>query len=164
MGTFVETIMFYLIRQWGLGDSMAIERPLSEYGRAEITHNVEFTFHPVLRTFEPVRLPSGTAPTARNMARALGLADAYPLTNNRLVAKDVVQNACVVGMDEQTMLLSAADSADPDGMTFHACLLDKHAYAMVECKRVGKEGNVKGPQTIEKAKQGAYVARTTSST
>ena len=35
---------------------------------------------------------------------------------------------------------------------------------MVECKRVGvEEGCNKGPQTIEKAKQGAYVARMTSS-
>ena len=35
---------------------------------------------------------------------------------------------------------------------------------MLECKRVGvEEGIKKGPQTIEKAKQGAYVARTTSS-
>jgi hypothetical protein len=37
-------------------------------------------------------------------------------------------------------------------------------YAMVECKRVGvEEGVRKGPQTIEKAKQGAYVARAVSS-
>jgi len=37
-------------------------------------------------------------------------------------------------------------------------------YAMFECKRVGiEEGTTKGPQTIEKAKQGAYVARTASS-
>ena len=36
-------------------------------------------------------------------------------------------------------------------------------YAMFECKRVGvEEGTKKGPQTIEKAKQGAYVARTVS--
>lgn len=36
-------------------------------------------------------------------------------------------------------------------------------YAMFECKRVGvEEGQKKGPQTIEKAKQGAYVARTVS--
>lgn len=34
---------------------------------------------------------------------------------------------------------------------------------MFECKRVGKEGNAKGPQTIEKAKQGAYVALMVSS-
>jgi len=37
-------------------------------------------------------------------------------------------------------------------------------YAIFECKRVGvEEGNQKGPQTIEKAKQGAYVARSASS-
>ena len=36
-------------------------------------------------------------------------------------------------------------------------------YAMFECKRVGvEEGSKKGPQTIEKAKQGSYVARTVS--
>lgn len=35
---------------------------------------------------------------------------------------------------------------------------------MFECKRVGvEEGNKKGPQTIEKAKQGSYVAKTVSS-
>ena len=35
---------------------------------------------------------------------------------------------------------------------------------MFECKRVGiEEGMTKGPQTIEKAKQGAYVARMASS-
>ena len=35
---------------------------------------------------------------------------------------------------------------------------------MLECKRVGvEEGMKKGPQTIEKAKQGSYVARTVSS-
>ncbi len=33
-------------------------------------------------------------------------------------------------------------------------------YAIFECKRVGvEEGAKKGPQTIEKAKQGAYVAK-----
>lgn len=37
-------------------------------------------------------------------------------------------------------------------------------FANDECKRVGvEEGMKKGPQTIEKAKQGAYVARTVSS-
>jgi hypothetical protein len=37
-------------------------------------------------------------------------------------------------------------------------------FAIAECKRVGiEEGNKKGPQTIEKAKQGAYVARSVSS-
>ncbi len=39
-----------------------------------------------------------------------------------------------------------------------------HPFAVLECKRVGvEEGVKKGPQTIEKAKQGAYVARSVSS-
>ena len=37
-------------------------------------------------------------------------------------------------------------------------------FAIIECKRVGvEEGAKRGPQTIEKAKQGAYVARAVSS-
>jgi hypothetical protein len=37
-------------------------------------------------------------------------------------------------------------------------------YAIFECKRVGvEEGMKKGPQSIEKAKQGAYVAKSLSS-
>ena len=42
--------------------------------------------------------------------------------------------------------------------------LMSHPFAAIECKRVGvEEGVKKGPQTIEKAKQGAYVARALSS-
>ena len=42
--------------------------------------------------------------------------------------------------------------------------LRRRPFAIFECKRVGvEEGTRKGPQTIEKAKQGAYVARTVSS-
>jgi hypothetical protein len=41
--------------------------------------------------------------------------------------------------------------------------LCRRPFAIFECKRVGvEEGMRKGPQTIEKAKQGAYVARTVS--
>lgn len=47
LGTFIEIIMFYLLRKWGENDSIAIERPLAEYGCEEITHNVEFTLHPI---------------------------------------------------------------------------------------------------------------------
>lgn len=49
LGTMVEIITFYFLRQWGVLDNISIERPLPEYGYPEITHNVEFTLHPVVR-------------------------------------------------------------------------------------------------------------------
>jgi hypothetical protein len=53
---------------------------------------------------------------------------------------------------------------DNDVIELHIYEQRKKAYAIFECKRVGvEEGMTKGPQTIEKAKQGAYVARTASS-
>ena len=56
-----------------------------------------------------------------------------------------------------------------DDVDTESCLLtisevSSQPFALFECKRVGvEEGMKKGPQTIEKAKQGAYVARTVSS-
>ena len=50
------------------------------------------------------------------------------------------------------------------GKSIHVAKQYHSPFAMVECKRVGvEEGCKKGPQTIEKAKQGAYVAQMTSS-
>ena len=52
--------------------------------------------------------------------------------------------------------------ANSDG-TYAVVTLLQRPFAIFECKRVGvEEGMKKGPQTIEKAKQGAYVARTVS--
>jgi len=49
-------------------------------------------------------------------------------------------------------------------MALTISVLSQHPFAIFECKRVGvEEGMKKGPQSIEKAKQGAYVARAVSS-
>lgn len=163
LGTFIETIVFYLLRQWGENDSVAIERPLAEYGHEEITHNVEFTLHPVRHVYPSIEIPANIPITARQIAKRIELADTFVLTGQKVINKGVIQNACVIGSDEKSMVIAAPDRVSTNSTTLHTYILDKHAYAMIECKRVGKEGDAKGPQTIEKAKQGAYVAKTTSS-
>ena len=163
LGTFIETIVFYLLRQWDENGSIAIERPLAEYGREEITHNVEFTLHPIQKVFPIFTIPSDIPATPRRIAQYIDLPDNYILTSNKVVNKEVIQNACIIAVDEQSMVLAAPDRITADGTNMHSYIVNKHAYAMIECKRVGKEGDAKGPQTIEKAKQGAYVAKTTSS-
>ena len=163
LGTFIETIVYYLLRQWGENDSTAIERPLAEYGRAEITHNVEFTLHPIRKIYDSFEFASSIPTTAHRIARKIELPETFTLTSNKLINKGVIQNACVIGATDDSIAVASPDSISADGTNIHAFVLDKHAYAMIECKRVGKEGDSKGPQTIEKAKQGAYVAKTTSS-
>lgn len=49
LGTLVEIITYYLLNEWHFSENIAIERGLAEYGNAEITHNVEFTMHPILQ-------------------------------------------------------------------------------------------------------------------
>ena len=55
------------------------------------------------------------------------------------------------------------EAFDRHQAVIEAEVLHRQPWAILECKRVGvEEGVKKGPQTIEKAKQGAYVARTIS--
>ena len=163
LGTFIETIIFYLLRQWNENDSIAIERPLAEYGRKEITHNVEFTLHPIRAKYPAFNIPDTIPTTARKVADKIQLPTTFSLTSNKVISKGIIQNACIIGTDEHSIVIATPDKVTSNYATMHAYVLDKHAYAMIECKRVGKEGDAKGPQTIEKAKQGAYVAKTTSS-
>ena len=50
LGTLVEIITYYLIKTWGLNNQISIERGLEEYGNPDITHNVEFSLHPIVRS------------------------------------------------------------------------------------------------------------------
>lgn len=162
LGTFIETIVFYLLRYWGESDVVAIERPLAEYGREEITHNVEFTLHPIVRRYTERQVSQNVPLTAKRIVNELSINGDYQLANNKLIDKGVLQNGYVVGYNNNTMTLANLDNISTECVNIHATELAKHAYAMIECKRVGKEGDAKGPQTIEKAKQGAYVAKVTS--
>ena len=51
LGTIVEIITFYLLESWGLNSAISIETKIAEYGRPEITHNVEYSLHPVSDTY-----------------------------------------------------------------------------------------------------------------
>lgn len=49
LGTLIEVITFYTLKSWGLRNNICIERPLSEYANAGISHNVEYSLHPVIQ-------------------------------------------------------------------------------------------------------------------
>jgi hypothetical protein len=98
------------------------------------------------------------------MRRAFGIEGAGK-SMALLSREGVLRNSCVLA-DSATGPIRVAHLDQLSGDSALVSLLDLHAhpYAIVECKRVGvEEGMKKGPQTIEKAKQGAYVARTVSS-
>lgn len=167
LGTLVEIIAYYLLREWGLADCISIERGLPEYGYTEITHKVEFMLHPVIkRDFlcgEPV-----PPLTFAKLHRLLGKSffDGFSLKEqNTLLDKNcILKNSCLLAEDENSIIIANILDGKNDNQMIEISNLYKSPYAMVECKRVGvEEGCKKGPQTIEKAKQGAYVAQTTSS-
>jgi hypothetical protein len=168
LGTLVEIITYYLLKTWGLNNQISIERGLAEYGNPDITHNVEYSLHPIVRSSFVTVDKSEKSITSNIILKAL-TASGFELTgferkNNQLLSNNILRNACTIATSDNSFLLCSIKSDLGEKLELHIYEQNKKPYAMFECKRVGvEEGMTKGPQTIEKAKQGAYVARTASS-
>ena len=102
LGTLVEIITYYALKSWNFRENVAVERALPEYKNPAITHNVEFSLHPILRR-QVIPLQKFTLPlTTAKLRRAL---DAQKFVHGDLIAKPaqvlsndgVLRNACVFG-------------------------------------------------------------------
>lgn len=169
LGTLVEIVTYYTIRAWGMRDHIVIERPLPEFGNPDITHNVEFSLHPVLRKdtrrISPFKLPL-TSVKLKDAFTLLSELDSDQLnrSNQLLTSRNTRRNSCVLAETGTGPFVGNVDEHDDKFVKLTLCQLHSQPFAVFECKRVGvEEGMKKGPQTIEKAKQGAYVARAVSS-
>lgn len=162
LGTFVEIITYYLLKDWGLLSGLAIERGLSEFANPGVTHNVEFTLHPN-RAIRNLVFGNEDIPLTARKILGKGIVTGR-VTSNCLLDKNLkVKNSCTVIESENCFCNAYLDGFN-DKFKIQLRELSCQPFAMFECKRVGVEkGQKKGPQTIEKAKQGAYVARTVSS-
>ena len=167
LGTLVEVITFYLIKSWGYEKNIAIERRLPEYANREITHNVEFSFHPSSNIGTVVADGQQLPLTPKKIHRMLGSPgwDSRGFKSNQLVSRDrTLRNGCTLYEDDEQIIIARLNRSLGSKFESSVHRLTRHPFAVMECKRVGvEEGVNKGPQTIEKAKQGAYVARTVSS-
>jgi hypothetical protein len=168
LGTLVEIITYYALKGWGFRENVAIERPLPEYKNPAITHNVEFSLHPVLR--QQV-IPSREFTLPLTTAKLRRVLDKLEFVQGELVAKTaqvlsndgVLRNACAFGESAGAFCIASVDEMKGSRCALTVSVLSQHPFAIFECKRVGvEEGMKKGPQSIEKAKQGAYVARMVS--
>ncbi len=168
LGTLVEIITYYLLKTWGFNNSISIERGLTEYGNEDIRHNVEYSLHPIIQKFEINLKNDGSSITANKILNALKSKidiSSFIRKNNHLLDKhNVLRNACTVAESKNSFLLASLNASNKENHELLVFEQIQKPYAIIECKRVGvEEGIKKGPQTIEKAKQGAYVALTASS-
>jgi hypothetical protein len=170
LGTIIELVTYYVLREWGFVPITTIELALPEFGNPSITHNVEFGLHP--RVASKAFRVKGLEPplTPKKLVKDQGIAallDGFVLTSNQLLSTDFLQrNACVLGEHPATKRLAVANilALTEREVAVGISVLHPNPFAIVECKRVGvEEGAKKGPTTIEKAKQGAYVAKHVSS-
>ncbi len=169
LGTMVEIITYYLLKTWDFNNSTSIERGLVEYGNDDITHNIEYSLHPIIKEHEVTVENNGSSITATKILKALAAKKVniskFDKKNNTLLDKhNILRNACTIGESKDSFLMTSFKSIRKKEYELFVFEQMHKPYAIFECKRVGvEEGVKKGPQTIEKAKQGAYVARTASS-
>lgn len=168
LGTTVEIITYYLLKAWGFNNSTSIESGLVEYGNDDIRHNVEYSLHSIVKEYEVTVDNDGNSITATKILKALeekaDISKFEKKNNNLLDKHNILRNACTIGESERSFLLTSFKSTEKEKHKLLVFEQMQKPYAIFECKRVGvEEGAKKGPQTIEKAKQGAYVARTASS-
>lgn len=168
LGTLIEIITFYALKSWGFERAIGIERPLPEFANDAITHNVEYSLHPASEIgkveFTHEKLPiTAKKITKSTLLKERAFSEAL-IKSNQLLSKNLtLRNSCTVYDDPDFFINAYLDHFDGKLGSFTIASLQRQPYAIFECKRVGvEEGMKKGPQSIEKAKQGAYVARTVS--
>jgi hypothetical protein len=163
LGTFIELITYYVIKNWKLDKCTSIERLLPEFANNGITHNVEFTLHGS-KLIGKDKFTERDLPLSCNKISKKYLNNdlKVPSKGNMIVDKNrVLKNACTLSTSKESFINIYIDT---NNNSYEICELKDRPFAMFECKRVGvEEGMKKGPQTIEKAKQGSYVARMVSS-
>lgn len=175
MGTIIEIVAFHLLKSWNLSSYATIEHRLVEFGNPSITHNVEFALHPKLEEYNldvsTIKHPITTAKIIRSDATVEQALQDFERRSKQLTSlvdgQISVTNCCTLGVSTERNLVAVANyESDDDGKTgsVRLSILGRRPFSIVECKRVGvEEGAGKGPTTIEKAKQGAYVATHASS-
>jgi len=173
LGTIVELITYYIIREWGLIPNLTIERGLAEFANNKVTHNVEFGLHPVY-SYDQIQIQrNGPVTSAKLLKKLLEhnklssfiIRNIGSQKNNVLITSDnIIRNSCVLIDAPEGLLIANTKEANHQVVEVELTIVRPDPFAMIECKRVGvEEGMKKGPTTIEKAKQGAYVAKHVSS-
>ena len=165
LGTLVEIVTYYTLCAWKLTDHIVIERKVSEFANPEILHNVEFSLHPVRSKYKVNISPLSLPVTPAKIRSHLPLLEEHELKSMQVLSRDSVKrNATVLAEGEAGPIVANIEKLSKLRCSLSICDLIADPFAIVECKRVGvEEGMKKGPQTIEKAKQGSYVARSVSS-
>jgi len=168
LGTIVEIITFYLLKSWDVTESISIERRIPEFGNPTITHNVVFSLHPVYKKHSLTLVNDRRSITANRVLKTLQPSlgeETFEKLNNTLLTKDgILRNACTIARSADSHLVASIEKLDATSVVVSVAQQGIKPYAIFECNRVGvEEGSKKGPQTIEKAKQGAYVATSVSS-
>lgn len=168
LGTIQEIIVYFLFEVYNIGERLFLEYPLPEYGRPDIVHNVEFSIHPLVsiepieysgRVNKNIQFPKELKKNFKEQIKKIKTSVTLIEKNREFDRETRIINPCFIrNINEWTYdkIFKAGYVEDTSGLFITN--LSK-PISFIECKRVGLEtGTTTGPQTIEKAKQAAYLA------
>ena len=110
LGTIVELMTFYILREWGLLNRISIEKGLAEFANDEITHNVEFGIHPIIASKKlsiDFRPPLSSAKIIKNILKDNSFiscinSDLNSHKSNQLLSTPgVLRNSCTIAEKQQ---------------------------------------------------------------
>ncbi len=106
LGTLVEIVTYHALCAWRLSNHIVIERRVPEFANPEISHNVEFSLHPVLAEHRveiaPLSLPITTTKVLHVWPR---LAE-HTIKKSQLLSQDWVKRNSTVLTKPKLDLLS----------------------------------------------------------
>src|SRR5437867_6837307 len=122
LGTLVEIITFYTLRSWGFRNNIAIERPLPEYANAAISHNVEYSLHPVIEKavlpLEQYVLPLTASKLRRELFKTSAAPEKLILKTASILSRTgILRNACALYEDEIGPHVASIDERTQTGLT-----------------------------------------------
>lgn len=147
LGTMVEIISYYLLKTWGFNNSTSIERGLVEYGNDEISHNVEYSLHPIVAEYQIDIENDGKSITSakilRELEKQIDISGFSKKNNNLIDSHNVLRNACTIAESENSFLLASFKRAGAKRHQLNVFEQLQKSYAIFECKRVGIEEGMK---------------------
>ena len=144
LGTFVEIISYYLLKTWGLNNQISIERKIQEYGNSGISHNVEFSLHPILAHTILKIEKTDKSITSNAILKALKATgynvEKFKGESNQLLSAGILRNACTIATSDCSYLLCSILNETHDSYMLNIYEQSTKQYAIFECKRVGGRG------------------------
>ena len=138
LGTLVEIVTFYTLRAWNLSDNIVIERKVPEFANPDISHNVEFSLHPIRARHKVDVTPLSLPLTAAKIKRHLPFLNEETVKPIQVLSKNAVKrNAAVLIERESGPVVANIATLNESRCGLTICELSTDPFAILSASEWG---------------------------